>query len=147
VDGALAFHYIRARWALFERAVRTTGTHVAYTANVLNRVPRSGVSLGSFVSKLHLSNAAATAIAVAGAHSTLTSLAIVAVEALAFAGLAVASALCGALGSQVGAVLGSGVVNPCTGLGAGTLGAIVVGVGRVRTLGAGIARALVVLAT
>jgi len=146
MGGALGFHDIIARWALFERAVRTTGTHVTYAANVLNRVPRSGVSLGSFVSKLLLGDAAATAIAVARAHRTIASLAIIAIEALAFTSLAVTTALCGALGGHVGTIVRCGVVNPGTGFGAGALGAIVVGIGRVRTLGACIARALVILA-
>merc|ERR1719473_2128339 len=69
---------------------------------------------------------------------------VVAVEALALAGLAVAHALHGALDLGVGAVVSGGVVDPGGGLGAGAHGAIVLGPRGVGVLRAGVAGALVV---
>ena len=59
----------------------TTGTKVADAANVLEGVPGLGVGLGGLVGELLLLDAAATAVAVGGAHGTLAGLAVVAAEA------------------------------------------------------------------
>ena len=80
---ALAEEDVRARGALLEGAVRATGTKVADAANVLEGVPGLGVGLRGLVGELLLLDAAATAIAVGGAHGAHASLAVVAVEALA----------------------------------------------------------------
>ena len=143
---ALAKEDVRAGGALLEGAVRATGTKVADAADVLEGIPGLGVGLGGLVGELLLLDAAATAVAVGGAHGTLASLAVVAVEALALAGLAVAHALHGALDLGVGAVVSGGVVDPGGGLGAGAHGAIVLGPRGVGVLRAGVAGALVVVA-
>merc|ERR1712070_853744 len=122
---ALAKEDIRSRGALLEGTVRATGTKVADAANVLEGIPGLGVGLGGLVGELLLLDAAATAIAVGGAHGTLASLAVVAVEALALASLAVAHALHGALDLGVGAIVSGGVVDPGGGLGAGAHRAVV----------------------
>merc|ERR1719498_2240092 len=113
------------------------GAKVTDAANVLEGVPGLGVGLGGLVGELLLLDAAAAAVAVGGAHGTLASLAVVAVKALALAGLAVAHALHGALDLGVGAIVSGGVVDPGGGLGAGADGAVVLGPGGVGGLRAG----------
>merc|ERR1719440_1309325 len=143
---ALAKEDVAAGGALLERAVRAAGAEVADAANVLVGVPRGGVGLGGLVCELLLLDAAAAVVAVARAQGTLAGLAIVAVEALALTGLAVAGALVGALGGDVRDAVGGGGVGPRGGLGARALGAVVLRPGGVRVLGTRVARALVVLA-
>merc|ERR1719149_233297 len=109
---ALAEENVIAGGAFFEGAVRATGAEVANATDVLEGIPGLGVGLGGFVSELFLLDAAATAVAVGGAYGTLAGLAIVAIEALAFTGLAVAHALHGAFNLGVGSVISGGVVNP-----------------------------------
>merc|ERR1711865_1046618 len=141
---AFAEEDVVAGGAFFEGAVRATGAEVANATDVLEGIPGLGVGLGGLVGKLFLLDAAATAVAVGGAYGTLAGLAVVAIEALAFTGLAVAHALHGAFDLGVGAIVSGGVVNPGGGLGAGTDGAIVSGPGGVSVLGTGVASALVV---
>merc|ERR1719472_330719 len=143
---ALAKQDVAAGRALLKRAVRTTGAEVTNAADVLVGVPRGGVGLGGLVRELLLLDAAAAVVAVARAQGTLAGLAIVAVEALALTGLAVAGALVGALGGDVRDAVGGGGVGPRGGLGARALGAVVLRPGGVRVLGTRVARALVVLA-
>merc|ERR1719171_815991 len=143
---ALAEEDVGAGGAFFERAVRATSAKVADAADVLEGVPRGGVGLGGLVGELLLLDAAAAVVAVARAQRTLAGLAVVAVEALALAGLAVAGALVGALGGDVRDAVGGGGVGPRGGLGARALGAVVLRPGGVRVLRARVARALVVLA-
>merc|ERR1719359_1492286 len=143
---ALAEEDVRAGGALLEGAVRAAGAEVADAADVLVGVPRGGVGLGGLVRELLLLDAAATVVAVARAQGALSRLAVVAVEALALAGLAVAGALVGALGGDVRDAVGGGGVGPRGGLGARALGAVVLRPGGVRVLRARVARALVVLA-
>merc|ERR1719473_1623009 len=109
-------------------------------------VPRGRVGLGGLVGELLLLDAAATVVAVGRAHGTLAGLAVVVVEALALASLAVARALHRALDLGVGAVVRGGVVDPGVGLGAGAHGAVVLSPGRLAVLRAGVAGALVVVA-
>merc|ERR1711988_624302 len=141
---ALAKEDVTAGRAFLKGAVRTTGTKVANAADFLKGIPRLGVGLRGFVCKLFLDDAAATVVAVGWAHGALTGLAVVSVEALALASLAVARSLHGAFYLGVGTVVGSGVVNPGSGLGASAHGAIVLGPGRIVILRALVARALVV---
>jgi hypothetical protein len=143
---ALAEEDVIAGGAFFEGAVGATGAEVANATDVLEGIPGLGVGLGGLVGELFLLDAAATAVAVGGAYGTLAGLAVVAIEALAFTGLAVAHALHGAFDLGVGAIVSGGVVNPGSGLGAGTDGAIVSGPGGVSVLGTGVASALVVAA-
>jgi len=143
---ALAEEHVRAGGALLEGAVRAAGAEVADAADVLVGVPRGGVGLGGLVRELLLLDAAAAVVAVARAERTLAGLAVVAVEALALAGLAVAGALVGALGGNVRHAVGGGGVGPRGGLGARALGAVVLRPRGVRVLRARVARALVVLA-
>jgi len=144
---ALAKKHVTARWALLEGAVRTTSTDVAHAADVLECVPWSRVSLGSFVRELLLRHAATAAIAVGWAHSTLTGLAIVVVEALALASLAIAQSLVRALSGGVCTGVGGGQVNPGGGLRARAQRAIVLGPGGVVVLRAIVAGALIVCTT
>merc|ERR1719327_1659266 len=90
---ALAEQHVRARRALLEGAVRAARAEVADTADVLVGVPRGGVGLGGLVRELLLLDAAAAVVAVARAQGALAGLAVVAIEALALARLAVAGAL------------------------------------------------------
>merc|ERR1719174_1632457 len=143
---ALAEEDIGAGGALLEGAVRATSAKVADAADFLEGIPRLGVGLGGFVGELLLDDAAATVVAVGRAHGALAGLAVVAIEALALAGLAVARALHGALNLGVGTVVGGGVVYPSSGLRAGADGAVVLGPGRVVVLRALVACALVVAA-
>merc|ERR1712028_260053 len=143
---ALAEENVIAGGAFFEGAVRATGAEVANATDVLEGIPGLGVGLGGLVGKLFLLDAAATAVAVGGAYGTLAGLAVVAIEALAFAGLAVAHALHGAFNLGVGSVISGGVVNPGGRFGAGTDGAIMGAPGRVSILGTGVASAFIVAA-
>jgi len=102
---ALTEEDVSARGAFFKGAVGTTGAKVANTADMLGSIPGFGVGLGGFVSELFLGDTAATAVAVGGTYGTFASLAVVAVEALAFASLAVAAALHGAFYLGVGAIV------------------------------------------
>jgi len=144
---ALAKKHITARWALLEGAVRTTSTDVAHASDVLECVPWSRVSLGSFVRELLLGHAATTAIAVGWAHSTLTGLAIVVVEALALASLTIAQSLVGALSGGVCTGVRGGQVNPGGGLGACAKRAVMFSPGGVVVLRAIVASALVIRTT
>merc|ERR1719310_2405427 len=141
---ALSEEDVRAGGALLKGAVGATGAKVTDAANVLEGVPGLGVGLGGLVGELLLLDAAAAAVAVGGAHGTLAGLAVVAVEALALASLAVAHALHGALDLGVGAIVSCGVVNPGGGLGAGAHRAVVLSPRGIVVLRAGVARALVV---
>ena len=143
---ALTKEHISTRRALFQRAVWATGTKVTDTADVFVCVPRVRVGLGGFVRKLFLLDAAATVVAVGRADSALAGLAVVVVEALALASLAVTCSFHGALHHCVSAIVGSGVVNPGLGLWAGADGAVVLGPGGVRILRARVACALIVVA-
>merc|ERR1719197_1661560 len=143
---ALAKQNVAAGRALLKRAVRTTGAEITNAADVLVGVPRGGVGLGGLVRELLLLDAAAAVVAVARARGTLAGLAVVAVEALALACLAIAGALVRALGGDVRDAVGGGGIGPRGGLGARALGAVVLRPGGVRILRARVARALVVLA-
>jgi hypothetical protein len=141
---ALAEEDVRSRGAFFKGAVGATGTKVAHTSNMLECIPGLGVGLGGFVGELFLLDAAATAIAIGGTYGTLAGLAIVAVEALAFTGLAVTHALHGAFDLGVGAIVSCSVVDPGGRLGAGADGAIMFSPSRIVVLGTSVAGALVV---
>merc|ERR1719182_1257447 len=143
---ALAEEDVRARGALLEGAVRAAGAEVADAADVLVGVPRGGVGLGGLVRELLLLDAAAAVVAVARAQGTLAGLAVVAVEALALACLAIAGALVGALSGDMRNVVGGGGVGPRGRLRASALGAVVLRPSGIRVLRARVARALVVLA-
>jgi len=134
---------IRAGRALLERAVRATEAHVTDAANMLHSIPRGSVRLAGLSSELLLGVADTTTGAVIRAHGTLTANAIVVVEALALAGLAVADALVGALNLRVGLVSSSGDSNPSSSLRAGAEGAVVLGPCSV-AVRASVAHALVV---
>merc|ERR1719181_450959 len=121
---ALAEQHVRARRALLERAVRAAGAQVADAADVLVGVPRVGVRLGRLVRELLLLDAVTAVVAVGRAHGTLACLAVVAVEALALARLAVAGALVRALDAHVRRVRGRRRVHPRRALGARALRAV-----------------------
>ena len=143
---ALAKENISTRRAFFKGAVRTTRTQVTYAANMLLSVPRFRVSFRCFISKLFLLDATAAAVAVGGTNCTLTRLAVVAIKAFAFSGLAVTHSLHGAFYLSMRTIVCSSVVNPSSRLGAGADGAVVLGPRRVGVLGARVAGALVVVA-
>ena len=134
---------IRSGWALLEGAVRSAEAKVAHAAHVFHRVPRSIVRLVRLNSELFLGVADAATGAVVRAHGALASNAVVVVEALALAALAVAQALVGALHLRVSIVGGRSHGNPGGGLGASAGGAVVLGEREV-AVGAEVARALVV---
>jgi len=113
---------------------------------VLVGVPWGRVCLGSLVGELFLLHATTAVVAVSGAHRTLASLPVVAIEALAFASLAVAGTFVRALHTLVGVIVADSGVNPGLGLGACTFGAVVLRPGGIRVLWARVARALVVFA-
>jgi len=141
----LTEQHVRAGWALLKRAVRATGAQITDTADVLVGIPRRRVRLRGLVRELLLLDAAAAVVAVARAGRALTRFAVVAVKALAFAGLAVTSATVGAFRGRVRGGVAGGRIDPGAGLGAGALGAIVLRPGRVIVLRAGVACALIVL--
>merc|ERR1719263_1687173 len=87
---AVALEHVRARGALLQRAVGTAEAEVAHAADVLHRVPRGGVGLARLGRQLLLGVADAAARAVVGAHGALARDAVVVLEALALAALAVA---------------------------------------------------------
>jgi len=140
---AIAKEHVWARWAFFEGAIRATVAKVAHTANMLHGVPRGSVSLSGLAGKLLLCVADATAGAVIRADGTLARNAVVVLEALALAGLAVTDALVGALNLRVSFVGSGGHSNPRSTLGARAEGAVVLGP-RWIAVGAGVANALVV---
>merc|ERR1719214_182042 len=121
-----------------------TVAQVAHAADVLDGVPRGVVGLGVVVEDLLHGEAHAAAVAVVGADGTLARDAVVVVEALALAGLAVADALVGALDVRVGGVGGRGDGDPGGALGARALRAVVVNPGGI-AVRAVVADALVVL--
>merc|ERR1719405_226090 len=94
---AIAAEHVRARRTFLERAVRAAEAEVAHAADVLHRVPRGRVDLSHLGRKLLLGVADATAVAIVGADSTLARDAVVVVEAVALARLAIARALVRAL--------------------------------------------------
>jgi len=96
--------HIRAGRAFFQGAVRASEAKIAHAAHVLHCIPRSVVSLVSFRRELLLSVADATARAIVRAHGTLARNAVVVLEALAFARLAVAETFVGALYFRVSLV-------------------------------------------
>ena len=134
---------IGARGALLEGAVGAAEAEVANATHVLHRVPRSVVRLVRLSSELLLGVADAAARAVVGTHRTLARNAIVVLEALALAGLAVADALVGALHLRVRLVGSRGHRHPSGALRAGACRAVVLREGEV-AVGAEVARALVV---
>jgi len=101
---AIASHDIIVRWAFTEGAVRSARPNVTDTTLLLDSVPRGGVCLGSFGSKLLGGDTDTTAGAVVRAHGTFASITFVVVEALTKTGLAVAVTLVGALCAFVTAV-------------------------------------------
>lgn len=120
----IAIQRIHATGALLLVASGATVASIAQAADVLHAVPGSGVQATSLGSQVLLGPAAASVIAVVGAHSTLASHTIVTSEALAGASLAVAHTLVGALSPRVQVVLVDNGSNPGEVLGAGSLRAI-----------------------
>ena len=98
---AVAEEDVRARGALLERAVGAAEAQVAHAAHVLHRVPRRVVGLVRLHCQLFLGVADPPAGAVVGAYGALAGDAIVVLEALALARLAVAEALVRALHLRV----------------------------------------------
>jgi hypothetical protein len=116
---------VRARGALLERAVRPAESEITDAADVLHGVPGRRVDRTRFRCQLLLRVADAAVRAVVRAAGSLTRNTLVAVEAVALAGLAVAGALVRALGHAVDVVVaGDGVLDPGRVLGARALGAV-----------------------
>jgi hypothetical protein len=138
----VAVENIRAGGALLEGAVGATEAEVAAASDVLCGIPGGRVRGASSGGEGGLGHAHATVVAVGGADGTLTSHALVVVEALALAGLAVAGTLVGALDRGVGVVGSSCDGNPGEALGASAEGAVVLSPRGV-AVGALVARALV----
>lgn len=111
---------------------------------MLEGVPSVGVGGGVSVGggKSGLGEADSAVVAVGRAHGPLASHALVSVEALALAGLAVARSLVGALDVGVSIVGLDGNSGPGEALGAGAEGAVVLGPGGV-AVGAVVAGALI----
>jgi len=139
----VAEEHVRSRWALLKGAVRTTVAQVTNAANMLHCVPWRVVGLGSLSSELLLGVADTTAGAVVRANSTLAGDAVVVLEALALAGLAVTDALVGALNLRVCLVGGGSDSDPCSSLWACAKRAVVLSPSGV-AVRAGVAHALVV---
>merc|ERR1719326_2385599 len=109
---AVAAEHVRARRALLERAVGAAEAEVAHAADVLHRVPRGRVRLARLRGELLLRVADAAAVAVVRADCALARDAVVVVEAVALAGLAVARALVRALNERVRLVRANGDRHP-----------------------------------
>merc|ERR1719352_784925 len=104
---------VRARRALLQGAIRPTESEVADAPHVLHGVPGRRVDRAGFRGELLLRVADAAVRAVVRGAGSLTGDALVAVEAVALAGLAVAGALVRALGHAVDVVVaGDGVLDP-----------------------------------
>ena len=151
--GSVAEENIVATGALHEGAVRATEAKVALAAHVFLGIPCSiavdaiggaspGIGGASSGSEGRLGHAHAPAVAVGRADGALARHALVVLEALAFAGLAVARALVGALNRRVSLIGGRGSGDPRGALGARAEGAVVLGP-RLVAVGAVVARALV----
>jgi multidrug transporter EmrE-like cation transporter len=87
---------------------------------MLLSIPWFRVSLGGFIGELLLLDTATTTVAVGWAYGTFAGLAVVTIEALAFARLTITHTFHGAFYLSMSAVVSSGVVNPSSRLGAGS---------------------------
>jgi hypothetical protein len=109
---------VGSRGALLQVAGRTSIAHIAQTAHVLHGVPRGRVGAAHLGCKVLLRPTRTTVIAVIGAHGTLASSTVIASEALASTGLAIADTLVRALSPRVQVVLVHNATNPGVVLGA-----------------------------
>jgi len=134
---------VGARRALLERAVGAAEAQVAHAAHVLHGIPRRVVSLVRLDGELLLRVADPPTGAVVRADCSLARDAVVVLEALALARVAVAEALVRALNLRVRLIRGRGHRHPRRGLGAGAGRAVVLREGKV-AVRAEVARAFVV---
>jgi len=121
---AVAVQRVTGGGALLEVTGRTTVACIADTADMLHCIPRGGIRATSLRGQMLLRPAGASVVAVAGAQGTLAGHPIVAGEAVAGAGGAVAGALIGALHPGMQIVGIHHVANPSEILRAGALRAI-----------------------
>lgn len=121
---AVAVQRVGAGGALLQVAGRATVARIAEAADMLHGIPRLSVSATGLGGEVLLRPAGAAVVAVVGAESTLASNSVVAGEAVAGTGGAIASALVGALHPRVKIVGVDYVSHPGEVLGAGALGAV-----------------------
>jgi len=110
--------------ALLQVAGRAAVAGVTEAAHVLHGIPRLRVGAASLGGEMLLGPAGAAVIAVVGAEGTLASNTVVAREAVAGSGSAVAGSLVGAFSPRVEIIGIHDVSNPSKVLGASALGAI-----------------------
>jgi len=115
---------VGARGALLQLASGPAEARVAEAADVLHGVPGRAVEPARLGGQVLLGPARAAVVAVVGAHGSLARDAVVAGEAGAGAGLAVAGALVGALHPGVHVVRVDDVSDPGKVAGAGAQGAV-----------------------
>jgi len=123
--GTITTKDIFSRWALLLRAVRTTVSIITLASHVLIGIPGDGVRRTSQGGKGLLWHANSTSRAIIRTLRTLTSLAIVVLEAPTLSTCTIASSLVGALHAGMGQVLTIYLLGrPRSALGTRPLGAI-----------------------
>ena len=129
LGGTVAVENVLARRALLLGAVRSAVAQIALAPDVLGGIPRCLVGGTGGLGQSLLRHADASVGAFVGTESTLAGHAIVPLEALALALLAVANALVGALRARVGIVGTDDISGPGIATGTGAKAAVVARVG------------------